>query len=83
MNIKHVAAKRRMRGYQEAHRGIVAGAQTNYENAAIIASWLAGDLTEGQVATAFGIDRMRAREMRDDVLRFGMGLASELWKQAK
>ena len=78
MSIKHVVAKRRMRGYQESHRGVSAGAQTRYENAAIIAAWERGDLSEGQVADALGIDRMRAREIRDEVMEFGVLLAAEL-----
>ena len=78
MNIKNILAKRVMRTYQERHRCMAPGPQSRFENAAICAAWASGDLSEGQVAKALGIDRLMARKMLDDVRNLGTALASEM-----
>ena len=43
----------------------------------ILLAWEAGELTEGQVVKAFGIDRQRVRECRQQFIAAGLRLVQE------
>lgn len=63
---------------QQRHRASKRSYVTDYENAAIVAAWEAGELTEGQAASALGRDRLGARLLREAVIGAGIDLASKL-----
>lgn len=44
---------------------------------AVMAAWLAGDLSEGQASRLIGHDRVELREHRDELMQ----VAAELWER--
>lgn len=74
-----VIVKRRLvRKYQRKSRGDKRSANDEFENAAIVAAWEGGELTEGQAMRALSVDRVSAREIRLRVVALGRALATEL-----
>jgi hypothetical protein len=70
--------KRQNRLYQFKHRGSARSYKTELENTRVILAWVAEELTEGQAATALGIDRVSLRIMRDGSITHGLMIAESL-----
>jgi hypothetical protein len=70
--------QRLARLYQGKSRGDSRSYKTELENVQLLLAWEAGDLSEGQVATMLGVDRVSLRMMRDGAKAAGMALAEEL-----
>lgn len=69
--------QRQARLYQAAHRGS-RSIKTELENVRLLLAWEAELLSEGQVATMLGIDRVTLRLMREAAIAEGMKLAEAL-----
>jgi len=70
--------RRKNRLAQANHRKSSRSYKTESENLGLLLAWEAGDLSEGQVVKALGIDRMTLRIMRDGARASAMALAEEL-----
>jgi hypothetical protein len=63
---------------KQKERGTKISYLTRFEDAAICLAWEAGELSEGQAATALGVDRIGARLRREAILGRGVVLAARL-----
>lgn len=73
-----VLLRRREREYQRHSRGGARSPTDLYENAAIMAAWEAGEITEGQAMNALELDRVQAREAKLALVALGRSLALAL-----
>lgn len=73
-----VLKRRLIRWYQRRCRGGARSQSDLYENAAIMAAWEAGEITEGQAMRALEATRVQAREAKLALVAFGRALALEL-----
>jgi len=74
--------QRQARLYQGKSRGDSRSHKTELENVQLLLAWEAGDLSEGQVSLALGVDRVSLRMMREGALAAGMKMAEELLPKA-
>ena len=74
----NAATRRRNRLYQAAHRESRRSYKTDAENLGLLLLWEAGELSEGQVARAFDIDRVTLRMMREGAMAEAMKFAEVL-----
>lgn len=70
--------QRLARSYQAKSRGDRRSYKTELENVQLLLALEAGDLSEGQVASMLGVDRVSLRIMRDEAKAEGMAMAEEL-----
>lgn len=68
---------------QAKHRGGGTSHKTAKEDAQIMLAWEAGDLSEGQVAAALGLDRISLRKLRDDSIAAGLAMVEALTPPTK
>ena len=70
--------QRQMRIYKNKSRGDSRSYKTELENVQMLLAWESGDLSEGQLSRALGIDRVTLRMMRDGALASGVKIAGDL-----
>lgn len=71
------AKRRKLRLYQQKHRG-GGSLKTELENAYLMLAWEAEELSEGQVASILGTDRLSVRLMREGAIAKAMQVAEGL-----
>lgn len=70
--------QRMARLYQVKSRGDRRSYKTELENLQLLFAWEAALLSEGQISSILGVDRVSLRMMRDGQKAAGMKLAEEL-----
>lgn len=70
--------QRLARLYQGKSRGDRRSYKTELENVQLLLAWESGDLSEGQVSSMLGVDRVSLRMMREGAVAAGMALAGDL-----
>jgi hypothetical protein len=70
--------RREMRIYQAKRRGSKRSYKTELENVLILLAWEAAALSEGQVSSLLGVDRVEARIMRERAIKLGVQTFSSL-----
>lgn len=72
-----IAKQRAQRLYQQKHRG-GGSIKTELENAYLMLAWEAAELSEGQIASILGTDRLSIRLMREGAIARAMRIAEGL-----